>query len=127
REFLVFFHASTSYLLDRASRISGLFGGLAFTGSGKHYVKYRDNSAPLGYDIGALHTDPADFVLYADTFTQGYNRMKDVGFDQLVFRLSLRKLPGADDQADRDVLWLVARKGLARSLLIYLWRNRIRA
>jgi hypothetical protein len=127
REFLVFFHASTSYLLDRASRISGLFGGLAFTGSGKHYVKYRDNSSPLGYDIGSLHTDPADFVLYADTFTQGYNRMKDVGFDQLVFRLSLRKLPGADDQADRDVLWLAARKGLARSLLIYLWRNRVRA
>jgi hypothetical protein len=127
RELLVFFHASTSYLLDRAARIAGLFGGLAFTGSGKHYVKYRDNGSPLGYDIGALHTDPADFVLYADTFTQGYIRLKDVGFDQLVFRLSLRKLPGTDEEAERDVLWLVARKGLARSLLVYLWRNRVRA
>jgi hypothetical protein len=126
REFLVFFHASTSYLLDRASRIAALFGGLAFTGSGKHYVRYRDNGSPLGYDIATLHTDPADFVLYADTFTQGYNRVKDVGFDQLVLRLSLRPLPG-DDEADRDLLWLTVRSGLARPVLVYLWRNRVRA
>lgn len=126
REFLVFFHASTSYLLDRAARIAGLFGGLSFTGSGKHYVKYRDNTSPLGYDIGALHTDPADFVLYSDTFTQGYTRVKDVGFESLVFRLSLRALPG-DDQTERELLWLTARQGLARSVLVYLWRNRVRA
>src|SRR5258706_6626717 len=122
-EFLVFFHASSSYLLDRAARIAGLFGGLAFTGSGKHYVKYRDNAAPLGYDINALYGEQADFVLYADTFTQGYARVKDVGFDSLVFRLSLRALPG-DDLADRELLWLTARRGLMRSVLVYLWRNR---
>src|SRR5581483_10130494 len=65
RELLVLFHATSSYLMDRAGRIAGLFGGLAFTGSGKHYVKYRDGASPLGYDIAALHGDPADFVLYA--------------------------------------------------------------
>jgi hypothetical protein len=87
REFLVLFHASSSYLCDRAARIARLFGGLAFTGSGKHFVKYRDDAAPLGYDIGALHADPADFVLYGDTFTQGYARVKDLPFEQLVHRL----------------------------------------
>ncbi|HZS40617.1 MAG TPA: hypothetical protein VFF06_27480 [Polyangia bacterium] len=126
REFVVLFHAASSYLVDRAARIAGLFSGLAFTGSGKHYVKYRDNASPLGYDIGALHSDQADFVLYSDTFTQGYSRVKDVGFDSLVFRLSLRALPGGDD-ADRELLWLTVRQGLARSVLTYLWRNRVRA
>ncbi|HEY7956879.1 MAG: hypothetical protein ACHQ17_01790 [Polyangia bacterium] len=132
REHLVLFHASTSYLLDRAARIANLFGGLSFTGSGKHYVKYRDNASPLGYDAAALHTDGADFVLYADTFTQGYQRVKDVPFEQLVFRLSLRAAPRrGKDELDplggRELLWLTARQGLSRSLLVYLWRNRVRA
>jgi hypothetical protein len=90
RELLVVFGATSSYLADRAARIAALFGGLAFTGSGKHYVKYRDGSSPLGYDIAALSADATDFVLYADTFTQGYARVKDVAFSELVFRLSLR-------------------------------------
>ncbi len=125
REFLVFFHAASSYLLDRAARISSLFGGLCFTGSGKHYVRYRDNAAPLGYDIHALSADPADFILYADTFTQGYQRVKDVGFESLVYRLSIRQIPG-EDHAERELLWLTVRQGLARSVLLYLWRNRVR-
>jgi hypothetical protein len=125
REFLVFFHASTSYLLDRAARIASLFGGLSFTGSSKHYVKYRDNASPLGYDIAALSGDTADFVLYADTFTQGYQRLKDVGFESLVYRLSLRRIPG-EDHTERELLWLTVRQGLSRSVLLYLWRNRVR-
>jgi FtsH ternary system-associated peptide len=129
REFLVLYTASTSYLCDRTARIAALLGGLPFTGSGKHYVKYRDTTSPLGYDATALYGEPADFVLYADTFTQGYQRVKDVEFAQLIFRLSPRALPGtpADDLADRELLWLGVRHGLARSLLTYLWRNRVRA
>jgi hypothetical protein len=129
REFLVLFAASTSYLLDRTARIASLLGGLAFTGSGKHFVKYRDASSPLGYDATQLLTEAADFVLYSDTFTQGYQRVKDVEFSQLVFRLSPRRLPGtpADDLGDRELLWLGVRRGLGRALLTYLWRNRVRA
>ncbi|MDB4967508.1 MAG: hypothetical protein JWN44_3197 [Myxococcales bacterium] len=129
REFLVLYAASTSYLVDRTSRIAALLGGLSFTGSGKHFVKYRDATSPLGYDATALFGEPADFVLYSDTFTQGYQRVKDVEFAQLVFRLSPRRLPGApsDDLQDRELLWLGVRQGLARSTLTYLWRNRVRA
>jgi len=129
REFLVLYAASTSYLVDRAARIAALLGGLAFTGSGKHFVKYRDTTSPLGYDATSLYGEPADFVLYSDTFTQGYQRVKDVEFAQLVFRLSPRRLPGtpAEDLQDREVLWIGARTGLARSVLTYLWRNRVRA
>jgi hypothetical protein len=127
REFLVLFHASSSYLTDRAARIARLFGGQAFTGSGKHYVKYRDDLSPLGYDIGGLHSESAEFVLYGDGFQQGYARVKDLPFEQLVFRLSLRKIPGDNfDETDRELLWIVAREGLGRSLLGYLWRNRVK-
>jgi hypothetical protein len=128
REFLVLFHASSSYLCDRAARIARLFGGQAFTGSGKHFVKYRDDASPLGYDIGALHGESAEFVLYADGFQQGYARVKDLPFDQLVFRLSLRRIPGAhSDEIDRELLWLCVREGLGRSVLGYLWRNRVKS
>jgi hypothetical protein len=120
--------ASTSYLVDRTSRIASLLGGLSFTGAGKHFVKYRDAASPLGYDATALYGEPADFALYADTFTQGYQRVKDVDFAQLVFRLSPRRLPGtpADDSQDAEVLWLGVRRGLGRAMLTYLWRNRVR-
>ncbi|HSN33824.1 MAG TPA: hypothetical protein VLU41_14145, partial [Ideonella sp.] len=129
REFLVTFAASTSYLVDRTARIASLMGGLAFTGAGKHFVKYRDAQSPLGYDATQLVTDAADFVLYSDTFTQGYQRVKDVEFAQLVFRLSPRRLPGtpADDLVDAELLWLGVRRGLSRAVLTYLWRNRVRA
>jgi hypothetical protein len=129
REFLVLFTASSSYLVDRCARIASMMGGLTFTGSGKHFVKYRDASSPLGYDVAALHSETADFVLYADTFTQGYQRVKDVGFDQLVFRLSPRRLPGeaSDDAGDRELLWLTVRWGLSKPILGYLWRNRVTA
>src|SRR5262249_10911271 len=128
REFLVLFGASSSYLVDRAARIARLFGGEAFTGSGKHFVKYRDDASPLGYDIAALHTDPADFVLYGDTVAQGYARVKDLAFDQLILRLSLRRVPGAvEDEADRELLWLVVQHGLGKSVLQYFWRSRVRA
>ena len=82
----------TSSTAPRASRRSS--AGSRFTGSGKHFVKYRDTASPLGYDATALYAEPADFVLYSDTFTQGYQRVKDVEFAQLVFRLSPRRLPG---------------------------------
>src|SRR5262249_9551879 len=60
---------------------------------------------------------------------QGYGRVKDIAFSELVFRLSLRALPGEDslEDGDRERLWVVARDGLARSILTYLWRNRVRA
>jgi hypothetical protein len=126
REFLVLFAATSSYLGDRAARIAGLFGGLAFTGSGKHYVKYRDARSPLGYDVAALHGEPADFVLYADAFVQGYARVKDLPFDQLLLRLSLMRLPGGSD-GESELLWLSVREGLGALVIGYLWRNRVKA
>ena len=76
REFLVLFHASSSYLVDRTARIASIMGGLTFTGSGKHFVKYRDTRSPLGFDVTTLSTDPADFVLYSRYVYAGYQRSR---------------------------------------------------
>ena len=124
--FLVVLHADTSHLLDRAARVAGLLGALTFTGSQKHFVKYRDAASPLGYDIDALAPEQGDFVLYADNFTQAVRKVREIPFSQLVFRLSPRKLPG-DDQKDLDTLWLAIVPGLVRSVLVYLFRNRVQA
>src|SRR5262249_5262612 len=102
--FLVLFHAESSYLLDRAARIAALLGGLTFPGSGKPLVRYRDTESPLGYDIDAISTDAGDFVLYDARFTQAFRRVRDIAFQQLVFRLSPRRLPGRDRE-HRETLW----------------------
>lgn len=144
REFLVLFHAASSYLVDRAARIATLLGGLTFTGSGKHFVKYRDEASPLGYDVAelasegqGLATAGAEFILYADAFTEACSRVKEIPFSQLVFRLSPRPIPGEGPRSQRrgggqkrtasarEVLWLVVQPGLATSVLTYLWRNRV--
>ena len=137
RELVTQFHAASSYLLDRAAQVARLAGGLVFTGSSKHFVKYRDDKSPLGYDVSELHAEEgADFVLYGGEFTQGYARVKELPFAQLVFRLSPRPLPGEGtlsgrrtrrplSASERELLWLVVEPGLAPSLLTYLWRNRV--
>ena len=130
KELLVVFHATSSYLVDRVARMARMFGGLTFTGSGKHFVKYRDDASPLGYDLVSLGAEQGDFILYSETFTQAYTRVKDVPFDQLVFRLSLRAIPGGAahiEQSQREVLWLAVQPGLMRATLGYLWRNRVKA
>ena len=128
RQFLVLFAAASSYLTDRASRIAVLLGGLGYTGAGKHFVRYRDARSPLGYDARALSSEPGDFLLYDERFTLALTRVREVSFAQLVLRLSPRALPGHRDPAlDRGRLWLLAREGLARSLLSYLWRNHVAA
>jgi hypothetical protein len=128
RQFLVLFHAASSYLLDRAARIAALVGGLSFTGSGKHFVRYRDARSPLGYDARQLSSEPADFLLYDLGFSLALSSVRELAFAQLVVRLSPRALPGLQDpELDRDTLWVMAREGLARPLLGYLWRNQVRA
>jgi hypothetical protein len=125
--YLVTFHADSSYLLDRAARLAALLGGATFTGSGKHFVKYRDPAAPLGYDIDAAFTEPADVVVYGQSFTQPLRRARALSFDQLIFRLSPRRaLVGPAGRPDDGApLWLAVSPGLAPALLSYLSHNRV--
>lgn len=125
--FLVLFQAETSYVLDRAARVASLLGGLTFTGSGKHLVKYRDAASPLGYDVDALSGEPGDAILYADRFTQPLHFARAIPFAQLVFRLSPRRVPGTPgrEARERATVWIQTTPGLATSVLSYLHRSRV--
>ena len=131
REIVVQIPAVSSYAADRAARLARLVGGAIYTGTAKHFVKYRDDRSPYGYDavdIGAMPA-AADFVVHGDEFAQGYEREGDLPFARLLFRLSIRKIPGGERLGadDRGELYLAVAHGLSDGIIRYLWRNRVEA
>jgi FtsH ternary system domain X7 len=131
REIVIQIPAVSSYAADRAARLARLVGGAMYTGTSKHFVKYRDDRSPYGYDAVDIGTMPAttDFMVHGDEFTQGYVREGDLPFARLLFRLSIRKLPGGErlGPEDRADLFLAVAHGLADGIIRYLWRNRVEA
>jgi hypothetical protein len=131
REIVVQIPAVSSYAADRAARLCRLVGGAIYTGTAKHFVKYRDDRSPYGYDAIDISTMPAttDFMVHGDEFAQGYVREGDLPFARLLFRLSIRKLPGGEqlDAEDRGELYLAVARGLSDGIIRYLWRNRVEA
>jgi hypothetical protein len=131
REIIIQIPAISSYAADRAARLARLVGGAIYTGTSKHFVKYRDDRSPFGYDavdIGAMPAQ-ADFMVHGDEFAQAYMREGDLPFSRLLFRLSIRKLPGGDKLGpeERGELYLAVAHGLADGIIRYLWRNRVEA
>jgi len=68
-------------------------------------------------------------MVHGDEFAQGYVREGELPFAKLLFRLSIRKLPGKDslDADDRGELYLAVARGLSEGIIRYLWRNRVEA
>jgi hypothetical protein len=131
REIVTQIPAVSSYAADRAARLARLVGGAIYTGTAKHFVKYRDDRSPYGYDAVDIGAMPAqtDFMVHGDEFAQGYIKEGELPFQRLLFRLSIRKLPGGDhlDADDRGDLFLAVARGLADGIIRYLWRNRVEA
>jgi hypothetical protein len=129
REMLVRIPAASSYAMDRAARCARLVGGATYTGTSKHFVKYRDDRSPYGYDAAEIHALPkgADLMVHGLDFTQTYAREGQLPFDRLLFRLSLRRVPGGLDLGpdERSELVLVVERGLGDGVIRYLWRNRV--
>ena len=131
REIVIQIPAVSSYAVDRAARLARLVGGAIYTGTAKHFVKYRDDRSPFGYDavdIGAMPSQ-TDFMVHGDEFAQAYVREGDLPFARLLFRLSIRKVPGGERLAleDRADLYLAVAHGLADGIIRYLWRNKVEA
>jgi len=122
REFLVQIPVSNSHVADGIGAAAALMGGLTFTGSAKHFVKYRDSGSPLGYDVDNLHGGAGDFILYAADFVQAYNRERDLPFGRLVLGLSLERDRQSRLLPEEDVLVRTA-PGLWRMVTAYLHRN----
>ncbi|HEY4241102.1 MAG TPA: hypothetical protein VGM88_14870 [Kofleriaceae bacterium] len=131
REISVTVPAISSYAADRAARLCRLVGGATYTGTAQHFVKYRDDRSPYGYDAVDIGAMPAgtDFVVHGDEFQQAYVREGDLPFARLLFRLSIRKLPGGEKLGpeDRGELFLAVARGLSDGIIRYLWRNRVDA
>ena len=124
REFLVRIPISNSHVADGIAAAAALIGGLTFTGSAKHYVKYRDAGSPLGYDIDTLHAGGGAFILYASDFVQAYDTEREVPFAGLALNLSLEPDRLSELAPDDAVLLRVA-PGLWRVVTAYLHRNNL--
>src|SRR5262249_8699165 len=116
REIVVQVPAVSSYAADRAARLARLAGRAGYAGGSKHFVKYRDDRSPYGYDAVDIGAMPAqiEFMVHGDEFSQGYVREGDLPFARLLFRLSIRKLPGGENLSpeDRGELYLAVARGL---------------
>ena len=126
REVLVFLAAESSYRMDRIAAVARLAGGDVFTGTSRHFVKYRDASAPLGYDVTELVDQPADVVLYHDAYRQLYSFDRDIPFRDLVLKLQPYAMPPGERPLPTR-LFGTAETGIGHALVGYFFRWRVRA
>lgn len=126
REVLVTMGAESSYRMDRVAQVARLAGGDVFTGTQRHFVRYRDARSPLGYDIVEIVDAKADVVLYADTYRQAYNIERQVPFGELILKLQPYVAPVSDKQT-LSRAWVTAETGIGHALVGYLFRWRIKA
>jgi hypothetical protein len=130
REIMCSVHAESSYRMDRIAGVAKLAGGLVFTGTSRHFVKYRDTGSPLGYDVQELLDRPADLVLYHDTFRQLYGFERELKFRDLVFKLTPYRQPTGLLGMDGSIptrLWATSEVGVGGAILTYLFRWQIPA
>ncbi len=123
RELVFSFAAESSDRMDRLAATARLVGGFTFTGTSRHFVQYRDASAPFGYDAGQLQQLDAPIILYADKFTQAYDIERSVELRSLLLRLMPHVDPSTND--DAGPRYLVAEAGLGPALIHYLVRSRV--
>lgn len=131
REMVLRLPAPSSYVVDRAARMAQLVGGVTYTGTTKHFVKYRDERSPYGYDATDIRALPpgTTWMVHGDGFIQTYSIERELSLEDLLFRLSRRRVRGGMDLGpdDRRELYLVVAVGLAEGVTRYLWRNRVTA
>ena len=127
REILLSCAAESSYRMDRIASVAKLAGGLVFTGTSRHFVKYRDPASPLGYDVEELLDERADVVLYHDSFRQPYAFEREIGFRDLVMKLEPVRVPPSERHAAPSRLFVTAEVGIGGALVGYLFRWQVQA
>jgi len=126
REILLSCGAESSYRMDRIASVAKLAGGLVFTGTARHFVKYRDAASPLGYDVEELLDERADIVLYHDSFRQAYAYDREIAFRDLVMKLEPVRVPPSERRVPSR-LYATAEIGVGGALIGYLFRWQVRA
>lgn len=125
REVLVLLSATSTGEADALARAARTAGGQCFTGSGRHFVQYRDGRAPLGYDVDALVAGEGDLALYGAEQTVTYAITDDISLARLLLQLDLRRETTIGTAAP-DLLWLTVRRGIGPVLVEHFERARQR-
>ncbi|GAB4208821.1 MAG: hypothetical protein OHK0013_27640 [Sandaracinaceae bacterium] len=126
REIVITIAAESSYRMDRVAAIARLAGGDVFTGTQRHFVKYRDAVSPLGYDIAQAVDTKADLVVHHDAYRQAYNVEREIPFRDLVLKLTPYAVPPGE-RASTTRLFATAETGIGHALVGYLFRWRVKA
>lgn len=121
REAIVLMPVATPGLGDVVAHAARLAGGQTFTGTGKHFVQFRDASAPLGYDVPGVSDGAGDLILYGVEETVPYRIESELPLQKLVLRLSLTRVHGTPTLRDGPV-YLTVRRGLGTVVAGYLYR-----
>lgn len=125
REVTVTFGAESSDRMDRVAEIARLAGGYAFTGTSRHFVQYRDASAPFGYDVAQITPGDAALLLYHNAFSQTYDIERKIDVRALLLRLEPHLDPATEREA--GARWISAEAGLGPALIHYLVRSSVDA
>jgi hypothetical protein len=116
---------------DVVARAARNAGGQCFTGTGRHYVQYRDAHAPFGYDTAEISHEGSDLTLYATDSTAAYQVVGEIAFERLLFGLEPRRRPGPLQallpMGEGTAVYLTARRGLGARLIEHLHRAGVRA
>lgn len=136
--YLLRFQCRDSLLLDRVARLARLLSAPLCVGAGRHFVAYRDDAAPLGYDATTPLAEPGDLAIYTPTLVQPCRKIKELSLRDLVEQLQLLTLPGGllrelaqpqspDDSPavsePIDEIYLTCGTTLLPRLVRYLWQT----
>lgn len=125
REVIMTFNADSSERMDRMGELARLSGGHIFTGTKRHFVQYRDASAPFGYDVREISPTDAAIALNHSSFSQDYEPERRIDIAALVLRLEPHLAPDAG--AEPGPRWICTEGGLGPALIHYFVRSRVSA
>lgn len=125
REIVLSFASEGSERMDGVSEVARVALGHTFTGTSRHYVQYRDAGAPFGYDVPQVMAADGEYLLYHNTFSQVYERERDLDLGGLLMRL--HPMPDPSFGRDPGPMLLLAEEGVGPAVVQYLIRSRVEA
>ena len=125
REVTISFAAEGSDRMDRIAGLARLSGGYTFTGTNRHFVQYRDASAPFGFDVREIAPTDSPIALYHTQFSQHYDFEKKIELASLLLKLEPRVAPST--LLEPGPRWICTESGLGPALIHYFVRSLVDA
>jgi hypothetical protein len=118
REMLVILPVSSIEAADTVAQAGRTAGGQCATGTGRHFVEYRNRRAPLGHDVIEVAREPADLFFYSADQVLGLHIEGERSLLRLLLGLDLIRVPGGTRLKSNQSLacTVTARRGLGMPL-----------